>query len=1007
MPKHAAITFVSKNYFSYAKTLAESYKTHHPENDFLIILVDKADGYVAPSLSCGAEVIEIASLAIPDLGRFIYRYSIMELNTAVKPFALADLFNRRRYDTLLYIDPDILIFRPLTDIYDAFDSASIVLTPHIRRPYYDDRLPSDLTILQSGTYNLGFLGLKNSKSSTRMLEWWMTKCYRDCVVDIPNGLFVDQKWIDLIPGFFPDHKIIYGAGYNAAYWNLHERSLSRDADKWTIDGEPLSFFHFSGYIPFAPHSLSKHQDRHVLENMPTLRVLTDLYGNMLFENGYEESSSWPYAFEKLGNGVPIPLDLVRLVMQWASRAGVATPSPVEDPDGFCRFLMSRNVLPGQPNSVLLFHFLLQHRPDVAAAYPKARDNHDDEDFRAWIRRGGTKDVGFEELLGFEGTVDDHIADAFNRLREGKRQDIFDKFRDMWVDPEIFEAFANWFTAHGIKQMKFKRAHGDALKRSVPAIGRILNIYFLRGDIQIRFPVLWDQVQIEAFANWLSENRYALDLTKDEIALFSEFALASNSTVEKMRFLYQHKSEKTKVVPNIYSIDARRDDIGSILSTEKVLEFLNEESSVDPADHYLFKYGKRAESLDDFGKLSVPGLEPRKDFAFVRRLRQSITERRSAPGQVNFAGYLDAPSGMGESGRSMRTTLEQTGMLCRPMSLPHPQAMWKAIPAKPEMFGWPISCADVSITVANADTSEFIESFLPQPYWANKNVGYWVWEAEEFPFRLKEGEKLFDEVWTPSKYSALAIGRTIDRPVRVLPHTLDFAAIATAQAKRKKFGLPEGATLFGFIFDSQSVIERKNVSGLVKAFRDAFRDDDQCYLVLKVSGKTQGAYDYEMIRAAAEWDRILFLEAIFSRDETFDFMKSLDVYVSLHRSEGFGLTCAEAMAVGLPVVASNYSGNLEFMTDDNSLLIPVTVVDTDRPYGAYPAGTRWGAPDLEAASNAMRSLLDKARRLDIGKTGRESVHAALSKEKIGAIARSLIVSLREQSANGRMARHRTN
>ena len=1009
MPKHAAVTIVSKNYFAFAKTLAESYKRHHPQHDFLIILVDKADGYIGAQLPCGAEVIEMASLTIPDVARFIYRYSIMELNTAVKPFALADLFSKRGYETLLYIDPDIFVFRPLTDVYTALENASIVLTPHMRRPYYDESFPSDLSILQSGTYNLGFIGLRNSESATQMLEWWMTKLYRDCIVDIPQGLFVDQKWIDLVPGFFPDHKIIYGAGYNSAYWNLHERLLSQNEDVWLIDGEPLSFFHFSGYIPFSPDSLSKHQNRHNLSYMPVLKRLTDFYSSSLVANGYEESSSWPYAFETLSNGVRLPLSLVRQIMQWASRAGVPTPCPVENPDDFCHFLMSRNVLPNRPKELLLFHFLLKLRGDVATAFPNALNDHDDDSFRAWVKNAGTKEYGFGSLLEFEDSnaIDNYVADAFQRLRQAKRNDVFDRHQAMWGDAKVFDDFANWFTAHGIKQLRFTRAHSTALKRALPSIGRILNIYFFRGDIQISFPILWNPQQIGDFTNWLTEHQYTLDLSREAISLFYEFALASRVLIEKMRLLYLHKGQKSEHIPSIYRVDARRYEVSSVIDTQQVLEYLCKGEAIKPADHYLSKFGKDTETLNNFGKCSIPGLEPRKNFAFITDLQESVRLQLSLPCQVNFAGYLTAQSGMGESGRSMQATLEHSGLIYSEMSLPHPLARYESIPSRPDIFGWPRSCADVSIAVANADSTALLESFLPQSYWARKNIGYWVWETEELPLRFKDSEKLFDEIWAPSKYAADAIRRTVNCPVRILPHTLDFIAIEKAKPNRWRFGLPETATLFGFMFDPQSVLERKNVGGLIKAFRSAFRKDDQCYLVLKVNGKTQGAFDYEMLRAAAESDRILFIEATLSRSDTFDFMKSLDAYVSLHRSEGFGLTCAEAMALGLPVIASNYSGNLEFMDDTNSLLIPTSVIQTSRSYGAYPAGTRWGEPDLDAAASAMRTLQDKAKCLDLGQTGRLAVTTKLSAKKMGAYAQSLIKNLCDQPVDERTKNHHTN
>lgn len=445
MSQHAAVTIVSKNYFAFARTLAESYRKHHPDHDFLIVLVDRADGMVPPRLECGAQVVEIAAFEIPDLSRMIYRYSIMELNTAVKPFVLAHLFRHHAFETLLYIDPDIWLFGPLQAVYDGLERASIVLTPHMRRPYYDDAMPSDTAILQSGTYNLGFIGLRRGGTSERLLQWWMTKLYRDCIVDIPNGLFVDQKWIDLVPGFFPDHEIIYHPGYNAAYWNLHERAISQVGEQWRADDEPLVFFHFSGYVPYAPETLSKHQNRHKLPELPDLKRLTDLYAQALVANGYEESHRWPYAFARLPNQVTVPLDLVARVMQWASRAGVATPCPVMEPERFCRFLMGRGTLPDRPDAVLLLDFLLRNRPDVAAAFPGAVKDANDPGFRAWIASSGVHEHRLADLLPFEATESpvDLVEDAFTRLRLRPADDGPDIADALASGSEGLQALVRW------------------------------------------------------------------------------------------------------------------------------------------------------------------------------------------------------------------------------------------------------------------------------------------------------------------------------------------------------------------------------------------------------------------------------------------------------------------------------------------------------------------------------------------------------------------------------------
>ena len=995
MGQHAAVTIVSKNYLAYARTLAQSYTRHHPDHDFVIVLVDRADDYSTGPLPPRTEIVEIANIAIPDISRFIYRYTVIELNTAVKPFVLADLFRRRKYETLVYLDPDIYVFRPLTHVQESLRSASIVLIPHIRRPYYDAAMPSDLAILQSGTYNLGFIALRAGETARKLLAWWMSKLHKDCVIDIPNGLFTDQKWIDLVPGFFPDHAILYEPGYDVAYWNLHERPISRRDGDWLAGGEPLYFFHFSGYSPFAPLQLSKHQNRHSLAAMPILKALTDFYARALLDNGYDESSAWPYAFETLANGVRIPLPLVTAVMQWAIRNQVPTPCPVKEPDAFCRFLMSRGVLPGGLGLVLLFYFLLRARGDVAAAFPNSVRDHDDRGFRDWIVGSGVHEHKLQGLLAFDdkNAVHDAVGDLFKRMRASSLEHVEKKCRTIWTDSKSFDDLTSWLATQGARVLGVPRTYATRLSQAVPGVGKILNIYFLRGDLQAQFPALWSDAQISEFGGWLRENRYIIDATLDEISLFSEFARGAKVLIETMRFLYLHKGGKTKSSPNIYAVDRRRYEIGCTLSTAQMLEFFSDTTIADPLDHYLDAFPvDGARVADEYGRFTVDGLDQRKNFLFIRELEQRMEARRQTACTVNFAGYLTAPTGMGESARSMRRTLEHCTASVREMTLPHVRAEFTTLPASPYLFGWPASGAQVSVTVANADAASLLREFLPRSYWAGKNVGYWVWETEELPLHLSKGAELFDEIWAPSAYSAQAIARTLTLPVRVVPHTLDFAALDAARANRRALGLPERGTLFGFMFDPESGVERKNVEGLIRAFCAAFRKEDGCYLVIKVNGRTEGLFDYEMVRARTNSDRVLFYEAPLTRSRSYDFLASLDVYASLHRAEGFGLTGAEAMALGVPVVASGYSGNVDFMQEDSSVLVPVKVVETDRAYGPYPPGTRWGEPDAEAAVMALRSLLDAEKRTNIGARARESIRATLSPTAVAATAGELLAAL---------------
>lgn len=929
MNRHAAITIVSKNYLAFARTLADSYKRHHPDHDFLVILVDKADGLVPLRLDNGAEVVEIAAFQVPDLPQMIYRYSIMELNTAVKPFVLDDLFRRFGYDTLLYIDPDIWVFQPLEAVHTALTRASVVLTPHMRRPCYDDKTPSDTAILQSGTYNLGFIGLKRGATSARLLDWWKTKLFEDCIVDIPNGLFVDQKWIDLVPGFFPNHEVVYHPGYNAAYWNLHERAITRNGDQWRADGQALVFFHFSGYLPYAPDRLSKHQNRHVLNDLPDLKALTSAYAAALHDHGYAQSCRWPYAFATLPNGVRLPLDLVACSVRWAVRHDIRLPCPVTEPDAFCRLLMQRGLVEDQPRLVLLFHCLLDLRPDVAAAFAGCRTDHDHPGFRAWIHSSGIREYQLAALLPFETTapsLPDTDAMAQLLVRTGKPG------------------------GGGLDAGQSQR-----LDAAWPGVHQILHLYFLRADLQREFADLHTQASRDGYVHWLRRHRHTLGLDEDAIALFAAHAAREGDLLGRASFLYRHDGQPRRLQPGLAQLEARRQECNCPLSAPALADWLLQEPAL---------------------------AEP-----------SSVQAATSATQvQVNLAGFLHAPSGMGESARSMAATLAAAGAACHATALPHARALKAGPPRGPLLFGWPAAQAQVSIAVANADSAGLLESFLPPSFWAARSVGYWVWETERLPAPLASAQRLFDEIWTPSRYAADAIRQVVDRPVRVLPHVLDLPAIDAARADRAGFGLPADALLLGFAFDPASVLERKNLVGLIEAFEAAFRRNDNCWLVLKVNDTGHRSYAFHDALCRVRSGRVLVADRVLDRTGTFSFMKSLDAYVSLHRAEGFGLTCAEAMACGLPVVASGYSGNLDFMSDDNSLLVRTSVVQTDRPHGPYPAGTRWGQPDHDAAVHALRALKSASLRLQLGAAGQTAVRHALAPATVGLLMQTLLARL---------------
>jgi len=175
--------------------------------------------------------------------------------------------------------------------------------------------------------------------------------------------------------------------------------------------------------------------------------------------------------------------------------------------------------------------------------------------------------------------------------------------------------------------------------------------------------------------------------------------------------------------------------------------------------------------------------------------------------------------------------------------------------------------------------------------------------------------------------------------------------------RSRFGLPENACVFLFTFDFYSTVQRKNPGAVIAAFQHAFRQDDAAVLVLKSINVEQNRTAREKLGRQSEGANIIFLDRHISVPEMDSLFASADCYVSLHRSEGLGLGMAQAMYFGKPVIATNYSGNLEFMNRENSLLVDYTMTELEQVAGSYEYGTRWADPNVEQASNYMRWVFE--------------------------------------------------
>jgi len=298
--RRAACTIVSLNYLPYARTLCNSFLEQHPELPFYVLIVDRP----FPDIDLSQErfrPIWVEELGIPNFPAIAFKFDVLELNTNVKPTFLKHLL-ASEVDELIYFDPDILICSSISFIFDLLQSTSVVLTPHALSPNNAEPA-NELILLYSGVFNLGFIAVANTEESLRFLTWWEDRCLTEGFVERRSGLFVDQKWINLVPCYYDHVTILKHPGCNVAYWNLHERSIAKDGRGWTVSGSaPLVFYHFSGVSVDGGTMISKGYDQFTLESIPVLAALFDFYRTQLLQNGIRELGKHQYAFARYDNG---------------------------------------------------------------------------------------------------------------------------------------------------------------------------------------------------------------------------------------------------------------------------------------------------------------------------------------------------------------------------------------------------------------------------------------------------------------------------------------------------------------------------------------------------------------------------------------------------------------------------------------------------------------------------------------------------------------------------------
>lgn len=366
---------------------------------------------------------------------------------------------------------------------------------------------------------------------------------------------------------------------------------------------------------------------------------------------------------------------------------------------------------------------------------------------------------------------------------------------------------------------------------------------------------------------------------------------------------------------------------------------------------------------------LPAERRRRLFARATSLLAPRPDRvaPTVEGGIAVVGELSRPSGLGEAARQMRGAFDALGV-----------PSWGIDTETGTVPNIPPRAA--LLVHVNPPVLPFALLRLPRRLLRGRRViGYWAWELPAVPPAWRMGPGFVHEVWALSHFTGTAIATILPpgMPLRVVP--IPVATPVPSALRRADFGLPPDAVVVLASFSLASSFARKNPLGAIAAFRAAFGTRADRLLVLKVGNPGHFPADFAAIEAAVVGASNIRLETrAFAAADAHALTACADIVLSLHRAEGFGLVPAEAMLLGVPVVATGWSGNMDFMDADSAALVPYTLVPARDPRGVFEAeGAEWAEPDIAAAAARLARLADDpAERAALGARGRATARARL-------------------------------
>lgn len=996
--KTAVFTIVSLNYGAFAKTLMESLAQTHSDWDRFVGLADQCNDTQEFEAGLFSTVL-IDTLPLPNKNEFMFRYGIMELNTAIKPYMFSHL-RKLGYSHIIYIDPDILVVDRLTDVEQLLnDGAAAVVTPHLTAPLTDQFAPTELDIMRAGAYNLGFLALGKQTESDAFIKWWEEKLEHGAVSDPARGLFTDQKWVDLAPGMFGKFAVLRDPGYNVAYWNLAHRKVIKRDEKYWVNDRPLRFFHFSGFDPFHPKPFSKHQNRFHLDNIGDAKSLALSYADKVIAHGLAEFRKRAYVFGKFKDGTPIPSAIRYLYREDEDVRFQAGENPFEGGDFFVHGEIGD--LPVILRAVWMEHQHLQR------AFPHPLTVHRTAYYR-WFVDGGAVEIGIPEVfinpIRSALKVQDAIPQApaspapapykasiwarglvflHKRVTGGKisperisqYQQISNPLAFAQLGFAQFRA-SKWAHYLGIKQSKSARP--DPLRSITAHAEQSLPQKIRSRKIKQKFSGIYFENDPNAW--WVGKQaRFSISQIDAPVMRIRgkhhpqlhELASGSRALTLSIGFDDLPKEE-------IHISDVDFDitlNLQNLPTKWPATLYLTPSTSVIPKN-----LGMNEDSRELSFQLSQLTVGTTTLFD-PKQIQGSNQVEEAVPG-VNLIGYARSEHGVGQSLRQFATALSASEIPYLVIDFNRNNLSRTDDTSVEKKISSDVA-HEVNVFHINADQMPEAEMQLPGHFFARYNIGFWHWELPEMLPEHRIGFQQLDEVWVPTGFVQESIAKHSPIPVIRMPHAIHFSL--SSNAHRDYFNLPKDKFLFLMMYDFSSYQERKNPQASLDAFERAFgKNNADIALVIKTQNAQHHPKDMQLLQDRLQGRQdIVWINQTLNRQEVYDLQSVCDVLVSLHRSEGYGLGPAEAMFLGKPVIATNWSGNTEFMRQDNSLPVNYHLVEISKDVGVYKAGQIWAEPDVDHAAQLMHQIVsDSSLYKKIAQNAKTTMQQEFSPEVIG-------------------------